>query len=217
MASSETPRLPKTLLIACGALAREALALIELNDWRHMEITCLPAIWHNRPEHIPDGMRQKIHENRDKYDRILALYGDCGTGGMLDKVLEEEGVERIPGAHCYEFYMGSAEFAEAYEQELGTFYLTDYLVRQFDTLIMGGLGIDKHPELLPMYFGNYKRLMYMAQIEDASLQEQAKAAADKLGLAYEYRFTGLDGLGQYMGILKGETPDSAATETPIEG
>lgn len=199
MASSQTPGLPpKTLLIACGALAREALALIEINDWRHMDITCLPAVWHNHPERIPDGMRRKIHDNRDAYDRILALYGDCGTGGMLDAVLKEEGVERIPGAHCYEFFTGSKEFAEIAEREPGTFYLTDYLARHFDTLIMGGLGIDRHPELLDMYFGNYTRLLYMAQIEDTSLQEQAKAAAEKLGLRYEYIFTGLNGLGQYM-------------------
>ena len=124
-------------------------------------------------------------------------------------------VERLPGAHCYEFYMGSDQFAEVYEQELGTFYLTDYLVRQFDTLIMGGLGIDKHPELLSMYFGNYKRLLYMAQTEDASLQEQAKAAAEKLGLEYEYRFTGLNGMGQFMGIDFDELSIYQPTSGPL--
>jgi len=151
------PRLPTTLLIACGALAREILMVVETNGWQHVEVTCLPASFHNRPELITDAMRQKIHENKSRFDRIVALFADCGTGGMLDRMLEEEGVERIPGAHCYEFYATSEKFHPLAEQELGTFYLTDYLARQFDVLIMDGMGLTKHPELMPMYFGNYKR------------------------------------------------------------
>ncbi len=198
MTLDSATRPPKTLLIACGALAREILLLIEINKLDHLEVQCLPASLHNRPEKIPEAVRSKIHENRDDYDRIVALYADCGTGGLLDKVLREEGVERIAGAHCYEFYSGSSAFDNLMEQELGTFYLTDYLVRQFDTLIMKGLGLDKHPELMTMYFGNYKRLVYLAQVEDPELCEQAKRAAGKLNLQYEYVFTGLDEFSTFL-------------------
>lgn len=196
--TNTTQHPPKTLLIACGALAKEVLLLIETNNLKDMEITCLPASLHNHPDKIPEAMRSKIHEYRDQFDRIVALFADCGTGGALDAVLEEEGVERIHGAHCYEFYTGTSAFTELAEQELGSFYLTDFIVRQFDTLIMQGLGIDKHPELLPMYFGNYKRVVYLAQIEDKNLETLAKQAAEKLGLAYEYKFTGLSGLGDFL-------------------
>lgn len=188
----------KTLLIACGALAEECFAVIRANGWDHMEVTCLPAKLHNRPALIPEAMRKKIHENRDQFDQILALYGDCGTGGGLDKVLEEEGVERIAGAHCYEFYTGAAAFAAIADAEPATFYLTDFLARYFDRLIIEGLGIDKHPELLPLYFGNYEKLLYLSQIESAELQDKARAAAERLFLDYEYRFTGLSGLGDFL-------------------
>ena len=193
---------PSTLLIACGALAREVVDLIHLNRWTHMHVTCLPAIWHNRPERIPEAVRAKIRAGRERYERILVLYGDCGTGGQLDTVLAEEGVERIEGPHCYAFYAGLGDFAANAEAELGCFYLTDYLVRHFDRLIMGDLGIQKHPELLPLYFGHYTTLVYLAQTEDAELQSRARAAADRLGLAYRYWFTGYGELGDFMNQAK---------------
>ena len=188
----------RTLLIACGALARETLAAIEANGLRHVEVTCLSALLHNRPERIPAAVREKIREHRAEFDRILVLYADCGTGGALDAVLAEEGVERIGGPHCYAFYAGQDAFAALADAEPGTFYLTDFLTRQFDTLVIEGLGLDRHPELLDMYFGNYRRLVYLAQTEDAELQAQARAAADRLGLTYEYRFTGLGELARFV-------------------
>jgi hypothetical protein len=201
---------PTTLIIACGALARETLAVIEQAGWTNLSITCLPAIWHNYPDRIPEGVRQKIRENRDRYDRLLVLYGDCGSGGELDRVLEEEGgIERIPGPHCYEFYAGPANFAAMHEAELGTFYLTDYLARQFDKLIIEGLGLDKHPELRDAYFGNYKKLIYLAQIDDSALDAKAKAAATRLGLAYERRFTGYGDLKTFLDSWQA-TPAGAA-------
>src|SRR5215471_261507 len=144
-----------TLLIACGALAREVLAVVEAQGWRNLAVTCLPAHYHNTPAKIPEGVRAKIRENRDRYDRIYVAYGDCGTGGMLDQVLAEEGVERIGGPHCYQFYAGTADFTALMEAEPGTLFLTDYLVRHFERIIMEGLGIDRHPELRDDYFGNY--------------------------------------------------------------
>ncbi|MCP5371972.1 MAG: DUF1638 domain-containing protein [Hyphomicrobiales bacterium] len=198
MAGAPPVRPPRTLIIACGALAHELLAVIEANGWTHMALTCLPADLHNRPDRIPDALRAKIREARPDHDRILALYGDCGTGGLLDAMLAEEGVARIPGAHCYEFYAGSAAFATLHDAEPGTFYLTDYLVRHFETLVIRGLGLDRHPQLLPDYFGNYTRLVYLAQTEDADLTARARAAADRLGLAFEHRATGLDGLSRFL-------------------
>ena len=189
---------PRTLLIACGALAREVLALIRLNGWRHMELTCLPADLHNTPQRIPDAVRAKIKATRGKYGKVLVLYGDCGTGGLLDQVLAEEGVERIPGPHCYAFYSGVGAFLAQAEAEPGCFYLTDYLARHFERLVIQGLGLDRHPELLPLYFGNYEKLVYLAQAPDPWLEQQAKAAALRLGLAYEHRPTGYGGLHDFL-------------------
>lgn len=188
----------RTLLVACGALAREIVELIRVNRWEHMSVTCLPAIWHNRPERIPEAVRAKIRAARPDYDRILVLYGDCGTGGELDRVLAEEGVERIEGPHCYAFYAGLEAFDALAEEELGSFYVTDYLVRHFDRLIIEGLGLDRHPELLPAYFGNYKRLVYLAQNPDDALRAGAERAAEALGLEYLYRDTAYGGLEQFM-------------------
>jgi hypothetical protein len=189
---------PTTLLIACGALAREVVDVIRLNGWTHFSVTCLPAIWHNTPNKIPEGVRRKIDEARGRYDRILVLYGDCGSGGLLDRVLEEEGVERIDGPHCYAFYSGVEDFLAEADADPTCFYLTDYLARHFDRLIIEGLGIDRHPELLPTYFGNYTTLVYLAQTEDAGLEAKAKAAADRLGLGYRYHFTGYGELGSFI-------------------
>ncbi len=188
----------RTLLIACGALARETLAVVEANGLVGMDVTCVPASLHNRPQRIPEAVRAKVREHRAAYARILVLYGDCGTGGELDRVLTEEGVTRIAGPHCYAFYAGEAVFEALADAEPGTFYLTDFLVRQFETLVIEGLGLDRHPELLPMYFGNYRRLVYLAQTEDPELRRAAQAAAARLGLAYEHRFTGLSGLAAFL-------------------
>ncbi|NQV99651.1 MAG: DUF1638 domain-containing protein [Rhodospirillales bacterium] len=196
-----------TLLIACGALAREVTQLIRANNWTSFELACLPADLHNKPQLIPDLMRRKIQAAKrgGKYARILVLYGDCGTGGLLDAVLEDEQVERIAGPHCYEFYATPTVFDDLVGQELGSFYLTDYLVRFFDRLIIQGLGIDRHPQLKDIYFGNYKRIVYLAQTEDAALAELAKAAATRLQLDYVYQQTGF---GDLAGFLQSRVQDS---------
>ena len=204
-----TSEAPRTLLIACGALAREVVELIRLNGWDHLTVTCLPASWHNTPARIPEGVRQKIREARDEFDSIKVLYGDCGSGGLLDAVLEEEGVERIPGPHCYAFYAGLGDFDRMAEAEIGTLYLTDYLVRHFDRLIIQGLGLDRHPELLSDYFGNYTAVMYLAQTEDPALQARAKKAARRLGLAYRYHYTGMGGLVGFMAGADAESSSAA--------
>ena len=187
-----------TLIIACGALAHEIVALRRANQWPHLEVQCLPAELHNRPEKIPQAVRDKIRQNKGRYASMFVAYADCGTGGLLDAVLQEEGVERIPGAHCYEFFAGSAAFAELADAEPGTFYLTDFLVAHFDRLIIHGLGIDRHPELMPVYFGNYRRLVYLAQLESPDKRAAAERAAERLGLAFEYRVTGYGGLEQSL-------------------
>jgi hypothetical protein len=178
------------LLIACGALAREIVDLIEANHWTAFDLQCLPAKWHNTPEKIVPGVRDRIREAKGRYRTIFVLYGDCGTGGQLDAMLKEEKVERIAGPHCYAFFSGNVAFAARAEDDITVFYLTDYLARHFDKLIWAGLGLDRHPELLPLYFGNYTKIVYLAQTEDQRLTSAAQAAARKLGLEYEYRFTG---------------------------
>lgn len=188
----------RVLLIACGALAREIVDLVDANHWSAFDIQCLPAKWHNTPDLIVPGVREKILKARGRYASIYVLYGDCGTGGQLDAMLAEEKIERIEGPHCYAFYSGNAAFAEKAETEFTSFYLTDYLARHFNKLIWEGLGLHKHPELLPMYFGNYTQVIYLAQTKDESLQAKAEAAAKRLGLAYAYRFTGYGELASEM-------------------
>jgi len=180
------------LVIGCGALARELVELTRRAGLPAMDLTCLPASLHNRPERIPGAVQARIRRARsDGYDRIFVAYADCGTGGLLDRVLEAEGVARLEGAHCYEVYAGRAAFAALHDRDPGTFYLTDYLVRNFDRLVVRGLGLDRHPELLPIYFGNYRRLVFLAQADDPDLAVRAAAAADQLGLAFERRLVGL--------------------------
>jgi len=180
----------KTLVIACGALAKEITTLIELNNWNSMRVQCIPAKIHNTPEQIPDAVRKLIHRARPQYGNIFIAFADCGTGGLLDRVITEEQVERLPGAHCYEFYAGSEAFAKLETEELGTFYLTDFLARHFERLIIRELGISAHPELQDMYFSNYKRLVYLAQTDSPELLQMAKDAARRLNLEFEHRLVG---------------------------
>lgn len=187
------------LIIACGALAKELVALQQLNDWTHINVQCLPAKLHNRPEEIPGAVRAQLEKYKDEYEHLFVAYADCGTGGALDKVLAEFGVARLPGAHCYEFYSGAAEFESVSAVEPATFYLTDFLTRHFERLVKEGLGLDRHPELMPTYFGNYKRLLYLSQSESETLEAAARGYADYLGLEYEHRHTGLNPVGRNIG------------------
>ena len=181
---------PEALILGCGAIAREVLAVIRLNGWSNVTVRCLPAKLHSRPELIAPAVDAKLRELAGRYERVFVAYADCGTGGELDKVLEEHGVERLPGAHCYGFLAGNDAWEELHDAEPATFYLTDFLARHFDALVIRGLGLDRHPELLSQYFGNYRRLLYLAQTDDVDLRARALAAAERLGLAYEERRTG---------------------------
>lgn len=178
------------LVIACGALAREIVALRKANAWSQLDVQCLPAELHNAPHRITAAVRDMIHANRERYARIFVAYGDCGTGGELDAMLARENVERIPGAHCYEFFAGGTVFAELADDEPGTFYVTDFLLRHFERLVISGLGLDRHPELAAQYFGNYRRVVYLAQSPTTERLGAARAAAERLGLAFAWRSTG---------------------------
>ena len=178
----------RVLLIACGALAREILAIKTANGLDHLDLQCLPAILHNHPERIVPAVRAAVEKNRDAYEQLFIVYADCGTGGLLKAACAEMGVEMVAGPHCYSFFEGNDVF-EARE-EMTAFYLTDFLVRQFDAFVWEPLGLGRHPDLRDMYFGNYEKLVYQAQTDDAALTEKAKVCADRLGLAFERRFTG---------------------------
>lgn len=181
----------KVHVIACGAIAREILAVSKLNELDHIELTCLPAIWHAHPQKIAPGLEAAIAEARAAgASRIFIGYADCGTGGDIDRLCAREGVERLSGPHCYSFFTGNAEFSATWEDDVTAFYLTDFLARQFEAFVIQPLGLDRHPQLKDMYFGNYTKLIYLSQIEDEALQVKAREAADYLGLAYEYRHTG---------------------------
>jgi hypothetical protein len=180
----------RVLVLACGALAREILALIEMNGWHHMDLTCLPAKLHLYPEKITEAVAQAVERHRAGYDRIFVAYADCGTGGQLQAKCAELGVEMIEGPHCYSFFEGNAAFAKKAEDEFTAFYLTDFLVKQFDAFVWRPMGLDRHPELRDMYFGNYTKLVYQAQVDDPALDAKARTCAERLGLAYERRVTG---------------------------
>ena len=187
------------LLIACGALAREIVQLIEMNGWRHLDVACLPAKLHHRPELIPEGVREKIRAAEGRYAKIYVLYGDCGTGGLLDQVLAEEGgVERIAGPHCFSFFAGNTAFEAAVDGELTTFFLTDYFCRHFEKFVWQAVGLDRRADMVGFVFGNYEKLVYLAQTEDAALEAQAQEIAGRLGLAYEYRFCGYGDMAGFM-------------------
>lgn len=184
----------RTVVIACGAVANELIATIRRYGWSHLAVECLPGKLHNTPQLIAGRVERKIEAAHARGDQVFVMYGDCGTGGALDRVLDRHAVERVPGDHCYQFFAGFDEFAALHEDEPGTFYLTDFLCRHFDRFIVQGLALDRHPELLPQYFGNYRRLIYLAQKPTPELQAKAEAAAAYLGLAYEYRETGFGDL-----------------------
>ena len=178
----------RVLLLACGALAREILDILNTAGWAHMDLKCLPAILHNSPADIPDAVRKAVEQHRTTYEKIYVVYADCGTGGLLQQTCDTLGVEMIAGPHCYSFFEGNAVF-EA-RGEMTCFYLTDFLVGQFDNFVIEPLGLDRHPELRDMYFGHYTTLVYQAQTDDAELTAKAKDCAARLGLDFERRFTG---------------------------
>ncbi len=195
------PRAEPLLVIACGALAREIIALKRLNGWSALDVECLPPELHNRPERIPPAVKAAITAARARYARIFVAYADCGTGGKLDELLGAEGIERLPGAHCYEFYASARVFAELSSAEPGTFYLTDFLLRHFERLVIEGLGLDRHPELKAEYFRNYRKVVYLAQAPSATQSRAARAAAERLGLDYEERVTGYGELEKSLAIV----------------
>jgi len=188
----------RVLLIACGALAHEVLALQRMNGWDHMDLQCLPAKLHLYPEKITAEVARVVGEMRGGYQAVYVLYADCGTGGLLFEKCKELGVEMLQGPHCYSFFEGNVGFLERSETEFTAFYLTDFLVRQFDAFVWRPMGLDRHPELRDMYFGNYTKLVYQAQTNDPALDIKAQDCAARLGLAYERRFTGYGDLAVEM-------------------
>ena len=204
MPASPRKAAPRVLIVGCGALANELVALTR--DLPNVDITCLPATLHNRPGGIPAAVRDRIRRRRGGYDLVFVAYADCGTGGLLDPVIAEEGVERLAGAHCYEFYATSPEFARIVDDEPATFFLTDFLARNFDRLIIKGLGLDRHPDLRDQYFGNYRRLVYLAQTADPALDIAARRAARRLGLEFERRQTGYGQLGTTIAAVAAGRP-----------
>ncbi len=180
----------KILLIACGALAREIMDIRTNAGFDHLDLACLPAQLHNHPDRIPEAVEAAVKKHRADYDTIFVVYADCGTGGHLEALCKKFGVEMIDGPHCYSFFEGNEAFSARSNEEFTAFYLTDFLVRQFDAFVWKPLGLDRHPELRDMYFGHYEKLVYQAQTEDPALTAKARDCADRLDLAFERRFTG---------------------------
>ena len=200
----------RVLVLACGALAREILHITRLNGWHHVTMECLPAKLHHEPKKIIPAIEARLDAIGDEYDRVLLGYGDCGTGGHLDALIERRpGVERLPGAHCYEFFATTTVFTELHEAELGTFYLTDFLVKHFDRFVIQYLGLDRHPQLRDMYFGNYRKLVYLSQLDDPTLVERAREAADRLGLEFDHVPSGYGELQVTLERFAQPTPEAS--------
>ena len=174
------------LIIACGALAHEIVTLQALNGWAHIDLQCLDAELHNKPQLIAGKLRTKIAQYRHQYDNIFVAYADCGTAGEIDKVLQEQGIDRLPGAHCYSFFAGEQKFKQIAEQELGSFYLTDFLVQHFDRIMIKGLKLDVYPQLRDQIFAHYTRVVYLSQQDNPDLLARAKTAAVALGLEFKH-------------------------------
>ena len=187
----------RVLVLACGALAREVLALKAMNGWGHLDLHCLPANLHLWPDRIPAAVEAAVR-SATGYGATYVLYADCGTGGRLSQKCKELGVEMIAGPHCYSFFEGNDVFASRAESEFTAFYLTDFLVRQFDAFVWRPMGLDRHPELRDTYFRHYDRLVYQAQTDDPLLDARARECADRLGLAYERRLTGYGDLTSFL-------------------
>ena len=193
----------RVLLIACGALAHEVIALKRLNSWDHLDLQCLPAKLHLYPKQITAAVEAAVLAHRPTYSSIFILYADCGTGGLLFEKCKELGVQMIPGPHCYSFFEGNDLFLSRIDSEFTAFYLTDFLVRQFEAFVWRPMGLDRHPELRDAYFGNYTKLVYQAQTNDAALDAKAEECARRLGLDYERRFTGYGDLAVEMARAAG--------------
>lgn len=203
MTNAQRTNAEKVLVIACGMIAREVLAVKERLGFDHLELTCLPAEYHYRPDKIAPAMDAAIVKAKAQgYQHIFVGYADCGTGGHLDTVCEKHGVERMAGPHCFAFYQGEAAFAKVADDDMMSFYMTDFLCRQFDAFFIKPLGLDRHPELIADFFGNYEKVIYLAQTDDPALEQVAKDAAVLLGLGYEKRFTGYGDLQRDLGKLK---------------
>lgn len=198
----------RLLVIGCGMIAREVLAIKEQLGLDHLELTCLPAEFHFYPDRIAPAMEKAIDEARaEGYRNIFVGYADCGTGGLLDTVCEKHDVQRMAGPHCFAFYQGMEAYRKVADDDMMSFYMTDFLCRQFDAFFMKPLGLDRHPELIADYFGNYEKLIYLAQTDDPELDKVAQSAAKLLGLTYERRATGYGDLT--AGLAK------AAAEVPV--
>lgn len=202
----ETPEPAPVRVIGCGMIAREILAVTEQLGLKNIDLKCLPAMWHHYPDKISPGVDAAIESAKaEGFEQIFVAYADCGTGGHLDLVCEKHGVERIAGPHCFSFYMGNQEFEDQSDDLITSFFMTDFLARHFETFLVKPLGLDRHPELREMYFGNYTRMIYIAQTEDEQLTENARRAADFLGLEFEKRLTGY---GDLTGAMANIAPDS---------
>lgn len=193
-----------TLVIACGALGREIVDLIEVNKLHHLDVVCLPAKLHHRPQLIAPALRKKIQETRGRYKRTYVLYGDCGTGGEIDRVIAEESdavtgtIERIEGPHCFSFYSGNEIFATKADEDLTSFFLTDYFCRHFETFVWKALGLDRRDDMASFVFGNYEKIVLIPQIPDPDLTRQGQAIAKRLGLAFEERVTGYGDMEKFL-------------------
>jgi len=189
-----------TALVICGALGREVKDIVDRRQW-DVDIYGVSALLHLYPSRIVDELREKLYQLRPRYEKLVVVYGDCGTTGKLEPLLEEVGAHRLRGPHCYEMYAGAEQFTQVSEERPGTFFLTDWLVRNFDRAVVKGLGLDRHPDLKPMLFGNYEAVLFLRQVPNPRLAERARDIAGYLELPLEIRDVGLGELEERLADL----------------
>ena len=183
-------------LLICGALGKEVKAIVDAHNLE-VDVFGIPAMHHFYPKKIVQAVEAKLQNLSHTYERVVVVYGDCGTAGALDPILERYGAVRLQGPHCYEIFAGPG-FDRMMEEEPATFFLTDWLVRNFERAVIRGLGLDRYPDLKQIYFGNYLKLIYLVQFPNEALIEKAQEIGEYLGLPLTTRFTGVEGLGSRL-------------------
>ncbi len=193
--------------LACGAVAQDTAALVEQHGW-DADVHGISSDLHMTPLEIGPAVEEKLKVLVGRYDRVIVVYGDCGTGGRLDAVLDRYPAVRPAGVHCFQWYAG--EVYRRFEDDIGIYFLTDWLVTNWDRAVIKGLGLDRFPWLRETYFGNLTRVLFVRQHPDPGREAKAREIAAYMDLPLEIHDLGIEPLDDLLSPLM-EEPDDVRT------